>query len=309
MENEIIRAETKRMMKLFQKLTKFYDVPKKDKDSQLWEITEDFLKSPFVDPQKKQAIESTGRRIFIFIYPSDGLKVKGIISFVLNPSLYPTIVLLRGGNRIFGIPNPADDLFSPGNFTVVSTLYRDGVSEGTDEYGGKDVNDVKHLIDFLPHLEDQLQLTFQKDKMFLVGCSRGGMQLFLTLARFPELQKRFKKAVSLCGVLDMRHCIDSRSDMKEMFIDDFGLKEGVNESSWIELRDPLKTVEKIDPQLPILIIQGTSDIRVDLIEGHRMVERLLAHGSDVTYWEVEDGDHCLRNVKEKTQKICEWLVS
>ena len=131
-----------------------------------------------------------------------------------------------------------------------------GASEGEDEYGGQDVNDVKNLIDFIPHLEQRLNAIFQKEKMHFLGGSRGGMQMFLALVRFPELQTRVAKIVSLSGMLDMCQCLATRPDMKTMFIKELGLVENVNEDEeeWINERAPLLAADKIDPNLLILII-------------------------------------------------------
>lgn len=309
MDNAIIRDETERMMKVFKKLAKLYEPPSNQKDAHIWEITQKILRNPYVEDNQKIIIQASKRRFFVFTYPSDGLKVKGLISFVPHPESYPTLFVLRGGNRIFGLLNPSTDLFCVRNYTTISTLYRDGVSEGIDEYGGQDVNDVKNLIEFLPQLEKNLSIHFQRDKMDMIGCSRGGMQLFLTLARFPKLRKVLKKVVSLSGLLDLQHCIHSRQDMKKMFEDDFGLKAGINEEEWLKNRDPLNVADKIDRTLPILIIQGTEDIRVDLIEGYRMMKRLLKNGCQVTYWEIQGANHCLDNIKDRMLRIVEWLES
>ena len=194
---------------------KFYELPP---GADIWEITEDLFDSPYVAEIRKQSLRDFGRRVFVFIYPSDGLRVKGLISFVPNPSEYSTLVFFRGGTQIFGLLNPGSDFMCAEQYTVISTAYRGGVSEGEDEYGGQDVNDVKNLIDFIPHLEQRLNAIFQKEKMHFLGGSRGGMQMFLALVRFPELQTRVAKIVSLSGMLDMRQCLATRPDMKTMFI-------------------------------------------------------------------------------------------
>ena len=141
----------------------------------------------------------------------------------------------------------------------------------------------------------------------MLGRSRGGMQMFLTLARFPKLQDCFSKIVSLSGILDIRQCIASRSDMEEMFIEDFGLEKGINEEEWINKRDPLLTVDHIQPQLPILIIQATDDNRVSLAEGYNMVSKLQMAGKSVTYWEIEGAKHCLNNIEGRVDLILNWL--
>lgn len=303
-EEESRRLEGQKIYERCLQLAKFYELPAGE---DLKDITAELLESPLVSDLSKDAIRAFGRRIFLFSYPSDGLQIKGLVSFVPNPQEQPSLVVLRGGNRLFGLLNPASDLLCAGQYTVFATAYRGGVSEGKDEFGGRDVNDVKHLMDYLPELEQKLNVNFHNENRYLLGGSRGGMEMFLALGRFPELQNRFKKVVSLSGLLDMQACIIGRRDMKEMFIADFGLMENLNDEEWIAERNPILTAGKIRTDLPILIIQGTKDNRVGLEEGYHMVSQLQAHGCAVTYWEIDGAEHCLSNIDNRMQRILEWL--
>ncbi len=272
------------------------------------DITEDLKNSPFILPREKQHLTQSNRRVCIFAYPSDGLSIYGCISFISEIVNPPTLVLLRGGNGIFGIINPADNLMAMDPYTVIATTYRGEVSEGIDEFGGLDVNDVKNLVDYLPNLEKQLSIKIRQDDMSLLGRSRGGMQVFLTLSRFPELQSRFSRVVSLSGVLDLQQWMTARADIKEMFIESYGLTQS-NENAWITHRNPLLAANKINPHLPVLIIQGTEDERVDQVQGLHMAAHLQANGNNVTYWEIAGGDHCLNNRSDRAELIASWLAS
>lgn len=301
---ELLEKDTQDTKALSEAFQKFYDLP----DGCTWkEITQELLDSPAITEKQKNRILENGRKVYIFSYPSDGLKIKGIVSAAPRTQNPSTVVVLRGGNRLFGLVNPAGNILNTGTETYISTCYRDGVSEGKDEFGGNDVNDVKHLIDYIPEIEKQLDIAISQENMYLIGGSRGGMEMFLALSRFPELQDRFAKVVSLCGMLDLRFCISDRSDMREMFIEDFGLIENINEEEWINHRNPLNTVEKIRKDLPILIIQGTKDIRVTLEEGRHMLQKLQDNGNAVTYLEIPDADHCLTNREDRVEIILDWL--
>lgn len=303
-DQEKLDSDTKKTFEFSQQIAKFYEMPE---NTDILEITEKLLESPYVKKEIKQSILESNRKIFVFIYPSDGLKIKGYISFVPKPEQFPVSILLRGGNNYFGLPNPGSDFTCMNHHTSISTTYRGAFNEGKDEYGGQDVNDVKNLIDFFPALEKKLQITLQKENLFLVGASRGGMQMFLTLSRFPEIQKRISKIVSLCGILDMRSQIKHRPDLRGFFIEEMGFIEGVNEEEWINLRNPLLAVKNIRSDLPVLIIQAVDDLRVSLDQGYSMVKELEANGNPVTYWEFEDGDHCLQNREDRAKLVEEWL--
>ena len=298
------RNENEEVIERSRKIAKLYEL---SSDVSLKEITQNVLRDPMLSEAQKEAIQKNNRQIFIFTYPSDGLKIKGVISFVPDPDNHSTIVFLRGGTGIFGTLHPGSDLLNMGQYTVIATMYRGGVSEGIDEYGGSDVNDVKNLVEYIPELERQLGLNCHQNKTFLIGGSRGAMQMFLALSRFPELQTRFSKIVSYCGLLDIRETILRRSEMEEMFTEDFGLEKGVNEEEWINKRNPILAADKINTDLPILIMQGTADDRVSLEEGYHMIEKLQSMGNQhVTYLEIEKGEHGLKNAG-RVKLILDWL--
>ncbi len=196
------------------------------------------------------------------------------------------MILLPGGNRSFGLLNPGMDLTTYQNYIFVSPTYRGGVSEGNDEFGGRDVNDVKNLMAFLPTLQNLLDVQFQSCQVFMIGASRGGMEMFLALARYPELQQQVNKVVSLSGVLNFKGFIQDRPDIREMFVKKWKLKNEIKDPQWINSRNPLLSIPYLKTELPILIIQGGQDARVSLSEGLQMVEKLEQHGNPVTYWNV-----------------------
>lgn len=302
-KHDLLAEDTKRILQLSQRNAQFFVLPK---NTPYIDITNDLLNSPFLEPADKTSIRKFQRKFYVFTYPSDGLHVKGLISITPKAHENRTLIYLRGGNREFGLFLPGEGLSNFKDYTFIAPLYRGCLSEGKDEFGGKDVNDVKKLIDFLPALENLIGQLFQKEKMFLVGSSRGGMQLFLTLARFPELQGRFSKVLSLCGLVDMRQCIENRQDMKELFQNDFGMTNE-NIDTWLVERDPLIAVEKIRNDLPVIIVHGTADLRVSGPESWHMVETLRQLGKNVQYYQVEGGSHGLTNIKDKKERIFSLL--
>lgn len=191
---------------------------------------------------------------------------------------------------------------------MIAPLYRGGLSEGQDEFGGADVNDINNLINFIPKLEEKLNVSFQPSDVFMIGASRGALEMFLSLARFPDLQNKVDKIVSLSGILDLRELMQSRPDMTDMFKTEFGLIPGVNEEEWINYRDPLLTAPQIRKDLPILILEGTDDIRTNPEEGRHMLQKLEDSGhQNVTYWELQGGQHALSNMSDRMDLIAGWL--
>jgi dipeptidyl aminopeptidase/acylaminoacyl peptidase len=93
-----------------------------------------------------------GVEVFELSYLSDGLKVDGLI---IKPEEIPggkapVLIFNRGGNRDYGalFGDKIDGLTSwaQKGYVVLASQYRGSVfSEGTDEFGGADVNNVLNL--------------------------------------------------------------------------------------------------------------------------------------------------------------------
>lgn len=302
-----LKQENERIANYSKKMEQFYELKKDEK----WrDITDLVLASPYTSPNSKQSIQDNHRRIIIFKYPSDGLWIKGFISFTPHSNHHPLLILYRWGNENFALMNPGVIFATYGDYIVLSSALRGGVSNGKDEFGGADVDDMKNLMEYFPQLIQELGLQIRPTCVFMLGPSRGGLEMFLTLARFPELQNRVDKIVALSAILDLHNLIQDRpNDMKKMFQTYFGLSSGANGNEWIAKRDPLNTIPYLKKSLPILVVQGTADNRISLDEGRHMVKKLEDSGHDVNYWEVPNGTHVLLNNPHIMHDIVHWLES
>jgi len=270
---------------------------------ELVEITQELLASDRVHLDVKEAIQNKGRRVFLFEYPSDGMHIKGYISFVPSAAEQNLLVFIRGGSGIYEIKSPGDRSNFWGEHTIISSTYRGGPSPGRDEFGGRDVIDVKHLVDHIPKIEEQLGLCFTQREKIAVGFSRGGMQLFLALTRFPELATYFNRAVSVCGVLDLEQFLEKNPLISCLIR--FCLFQKIDQN-WKDMRNPLKLCHAYPKELPLLIIQSTNDPLIDPSVGKEMVGRLKAQNISVTYREKEGAAHCHHSLCEF---IDQWLLS
>src|SRR2546423_601480 len=68
------------------------------------EITSCILAQDNLPELVKHSFIQQGRRFFVFSYPSDGLKVKSMISFAEGNKNPPLICILRGASRMEGLP-------------------------------------------------------------------------------------------------------------------------------------------------------------------------------------------------------------
>lgn len=303
-EENRLHQDNQHIMNVSRKMEEFYALNGKS----TWrEITQQILESPYTPEQSKKAIRTHQRRIVVFKYPSDGLWIKGFLSFTPHPTSHPLLILFRGGNEHFGVLHPGMALATYGEYTVLSSTLRGGISEGKDEFGGADVDDIKNMIDFIPCLAKELNIELNPSCIHMLGLSRGGLEMFLTLARYPALQSRVSNIVSLSSLLNINRQIKERPyDMKQMFEKKFGMPKDHPEN-WIAKRNPVQMIPYLKKSLPILIIQGTADQRVHLGEGHEMVEKLQHTGHLVEYWEVPQGQHVLSNKPQLMTQISAWL--
>lgn len=269
----------------------------------LVEITEELLSLDSVHAEVKQAILEKGRRVFLFEYPSDGMKIKGYLSFVPKEQREHLLVYFRGGSGIYLINSPGNRTNFLGNHTIISSTYRSGPSPGCDEFGGADVVDSKHLLEYIPILEEKLQTSFTEKEKIAVGWSRGGMQMFLAFDRFPEMHAYFDRAISVSGVLDLEHFLQHNPFIKKLIR--YGLFQKINQE-WIDQRNPLKNCDLFPKSLPLLVLQGTDDDMIDLSVGKKMVDQLKSKGCCVDYHEMEGTGHCHHTMGSA---IVDWVAS
>lgn len=271
-------------------------------------ITQAVLQNKTTPAFLKQAIQQKQRQIYLFEYPSGPFQVKGFLSLAKDYEHQPLLVYLRGGNKIFGLPNPAI-LSDFGDFTILATTYRGGVSEGADEFGGDDVYDVINLVAFLPQLQEMMNLTLPKEPIYMLGESRGALQMLLALNRSPWLQSQVTAAIAMTGLLDMASTIADRADMKAMFIKSFDMpSDPQQQNHWVNRRNPVENLDQMSPALPLLITQGGQDSRVCLSEGYQLITALKKRGfQDVWYWEEPQAEHCFRNIESVHSHLIDWL--
>jgi dipeptidyl aminopeptidase/acylaminoacyl peptidase len=152
----------------------------------------------------------------------------------------------------------------------------------------------------------KLHLSVDFDKSYLVGVSRGSMQMFLALATHPHLQEFYKKFVSLSGILNIELFAKNNPEWVQKMKDHF---EYDGSKAWLDTRNPILQVSKIaNKNLPFLLIQGTDDPKVCLEEGYSMLNAMLQSGfTNVSYCEVAGGNHVLKNRTEYFQRIIFWL--
>ena len=236
-------------------------------------------------------------------YRSDGLMITGYISKPKNKENYPVIIYNRGGNRDFGTHSMTSldnqrNIAAKG-FVVLSTQLRGNMySQGQDEFGGKDLNDILQLIKIAK------SLTFVGPKKIGVyGVSRGGLNTYQISRLTDDIE-----AIAVVGApVNPRLSHDYRPEMYHrvhlpLIGDTLKYKVQYN------YRSPILWADEINE--PTLILHGSADERVRV---ERSAELMVAKfndlkKSDFEYKIFDNGNHGLSNYStERDNLIVDWF--
>ncbi len=235
-------------------------------------------------------------------YNSDGLTVNGYLAYPKNiEGSYPCIIWCRGG---FGNSGALDDFYAQGilgqlaswGYVVFETQYRGNAgSEGADEFGGNDLNDIMNLI---PLAEE---LPFANNNIWgIEGWSRGGMMTYLTLTQ-TDL---FKVAITTGGISNIECTTNESNFMKKLFD-----KHNITmDKSFCNSRSILNKIEYYSKSTPTLLIHGTNDDRVPAHHSLDLSYKFLQNNIEHKLVLLENGTHFLREHKSEVDRLRkDWL--
>jgi dipeptidyl aminopeptidase/acylaminoacyl peptidase len=223
-------------------------------------------------------------------YLSDGLKIKGYLAMPKTGEALPCVIYNRGGNRDFGAlrDGPAAGLLgavASWGYIVVASQYRGGPgSEGEEEFGGSDLNDVMNLIPLLQNLPRA-----DASRIGMYGWSRGGMMTYLALARTTNIAA----AIIGAGPTDLVQWPQRRRDMETEVFTQLIPGYATNKEAALRARSAVYWPEKLCRQTPILLLHGSADWRVDPTDSLRMAGTLLQqkHPSVWCCWRAASTDY------------------
>jgi len=197
--------------------------------------------------------------IYSITYLSDGLKINGFLVKPKKKGKYPCIIYNRGGNRNFGSLKIAHGAITLGKiakegYVVIASQYRgNGGSEGEEEFGGADVNDINILTEVLKEIEFA-----DTNKIGMYGWSRGGMMTYIALTKTDKI----KAAVVGGAISNSFSLIKDRPKMEKGVLSELIPKYAENKEVELEKRSAIKWVDKFPKNVPILLLHGNSDWRV-----------------------------------------------
>ena len=242
-------------------------------------------------------------RLYSIRYRSDDCEVEGYAAFPLTgEGPWPGLIFNRGGNREFGtLRTIMLCRYAAKGFAAFGSQYRGNCGgTGREEFGGRDVNDVIHLIDLALGLP-----CVKKPQLYMLGHSRGGMMTYRACA----IDNRIRAAAIGSGLADVFIMYDRFHDGEyDMHQDCIELIGGTPEELPEEYkkRSAVCWAEKIIP--PVLICQGTADWRVIPEQAYKMDRALTAAGKEHKLIVYEGADHSLQGTNY-TKDVLDWFAA
>ncbi len=243
--------------------------------------------------------------IYRITYLSDGLKINGLMVKPKKKGKYPCVIYNRGGNREFGSLKMAHGAITLGQiakegYVVIASQYRgNGGSEGEEEFGGKDVNDITILPEVLKEIE-----VADTNRIGMYGWSRGGMMTYIALTKMDKI----KAAVVGGAVSDNFSTIKDRPEMETGVLSELIPNYTDNTNAELEKRSAIKWADKFPKDVPILMLHGNSDWRVKPEQSLNLALEFEKYRIPYRLIMFEGGDHGISEHKDEVnQQVLKWF--
>ncbi len=215
----------------------------------------------------------------VFVYESDGILVEGVMVRPKNLThdKMPVVIYNRGGNAkggtlVYGTVQHSLMPLAELGYIVVASQYRGAKGFPTqikqniqlDQFGGNDVNDIKNLMPIINGMSDA-----DSQRIAMLGSSRGGMMSYLAARDMPQLKALIVEA----GVADLEASLTVRQAMESIFTR-FIPNYATEKSTQLSARSVLHWLDKLPPELPILLLHGDKDMRVEVEQSQKLAEAL-----------------------------------
>ncbi|WP_338791780.1 prolyl oligopeptidase family serine peptidase [Bernardetia sp. Wsw4-3y2] len=237
-------------------------------------------------------------------YKSDGLIVTGSMVTPKKEGVYPCIIFNRGGNKDYGrlnfrMVNIYMTALAEQGYVVIASNYRgNSGSEGKEEFGGADVNDVLNLVPALS--EEPMANT---SKIGLYGHSRGGMMTYKAL----QNSEIFKTAVVMAGSANEFTSIKDRPALEKNVHAELIPNYYENKEEELKARSVCFWAEELS-KTPLLLLHGIDDKRVNYDEVVELTTKLDSLNFPYQLLSFTKGDHTLsKNKKQANARIINWF--
>lgn len=239
--------------------------------------------------------------VYQITYTSNGHSVIGFLAEPKEPGTYPCIIVNRGGSKELGIWTPEKVLASLSHYAhkgyvVVTTQYSGcGGSEGKEEWGGSDVQDVLIFRELL-----QNHPSADAERIGMIGYSRGGMMTYRALAEVDWI----KAAISRAGVSNVYRSHELRPEMNGWHADMFD----ITSDEEMQKRSAVCWPEKFCKTTPLLLIHGTADASVSVLDTLELGTKLYEQKVPFRMHILEGADHFITEHKRfESDAVDKWF--
>ena len=250
----------------------------------------------------------------VFVYESDGILVEGVMVRPKNTAAntkLPIVIYNRGGNAkggtlVYGAVQHSIMPLAELGYIVIASQYRGAKGFATkvkqqiqlDQFGGADVNDIKNLLPVINGMSDA-----DSERIAMLGASRGGMMSYLAARDMPQL----KALIIEAGVTDIEAHLQVRPAMENIF-SRFIPNYANDKAAQLQARSVLQWLDKLPPKLPILLLHGDKDVRVEVAQSQNLAKALAEKGHPHKLVVYPGADHGLYpNRAEADAETAAWL--
>lgn len=260
-----------------------------------------------VNPKKFSALIKATSAQWIE-YESDGLKISGVMVSPkhVGDKKLPVIIYNRGGNNKHNVTRIAVverlmPLAAQGYIVLASNYRGAKFSQGKDEFGGADVNDVLRLIEIAKQLPNA-----DTKKIALYGVSRGGMMTWQALRKNTN---DITSAVIVAGFSDLNTTVARRPGMLAL-LNKLVPNIEQNKTKAFDERSAVKWIDELNPNVPILLMHGDADVRVDVSHSIKAAQKLKDNNHAHKLVVYDNGDHSLTFYRDEVEsEINKWLAT
>lgn len=233
----------------------------------------------------------------------DGLYILGYL--YLPPDFdrtqrYPSLVQVHGGgNNAYGNGfHELEQFFAQQGYVVLAIEYRGSAGHGREfqdlSYGEWAAEQGWDAVAAAEHLES---LPYSNGKVGIYGGSYGGI---MTMAAVTRDSEPFDAAAPFYGIYDWADAYDHGDRLMQFWIIEGhrGFKPGENPDLY-EHTASIRHLDRVDRDLPFLIIHGERDRRAPFQQSLRLVEALEERGNPVEFYSYAEEGHGFRLPKNR----------
>lgn len=261
-------------------------------DSERDEIIRIAEVSPWIDPETMNAL------LPVSYESRDGLKINGYLTLPgdIDDGPYPIVVNPHGGpwhRDTWGF-NPEVQLFTSRGFGVLQMNFRGSTGYGRafweasfKQWGQKMQDDITDGVQWLIN-----EGIADKENIAIYGGSYGGYATLAGVCYTPDL---YRCAIDYVGVSNLFTFMETVPPYWEPYLKMMYEMVGHPEKDreMMEAYSPALNADKIS--VPLFVIQGANDPRVNIDESDQIVRSLRKRDIDVPYMVKYDEGHGFRN--------------